>query len=66
MPVLFAIGLDGKPQVLNYAIEQSEQGDLIKADRVLYRAELLVGTGKAQRKLELRNNEIHRRERGGR
>lgn len=61
MPILYALE-GGEQQVLNYAL----RGDTIVADRVLRRAALVVGSGGAERRLEIENRSPARREEGGR
>lgn len=61
MPILYAVE-GGEQQVLNYAL----RGDTIVADRVLRRAALVVGSGGAERKLEIENRSPFRQEEGGR
>lgn len=60
MPILYALE-NGEQQVLNYAL----RGDTIVADRVLRRAALVVGSGGAERRLEIENRSPARREEGG-
>jgi P-type conjugative transfer protein TrbG len=60
MPILYALE-GGEQQVLNYAL----RGDTIVADRVLRRAALVVGSGGAERRLEIENRSPARREEGG-
>ena len=49
LPVLVAIGPDGKPEMINYRVK----GNTYIADRLFDRAELVLGKGKKAQKVEI-------------
>ncbi|HEX4305984.1 MAG TPA: TrbG/VirB9 family P-type conjugative transfer protein, partial [Solirubrobacterales bacterium] len=51
MPVLFAVAADGKSELLNYAVAAG--GRVLVADRVLEKAQLVLGSGAHQLRLTL-------------
>ena len=48
-PVLVVIGLEGKPEMVNYRV----RGDLYIVDRLFERGALLLGVGKKQKRVEI-------------
>jgi type IV secretion system protein VirB9 len=49
LPVLVALGADGKPEMVNYRVK----GNTYVADRLFDRAELVLGNGKKAQKVEI-------------
>ena len=49
LPVLVAIGPDGKPEMVNYRVN----GNTYIADRLFDRAELVLGNGMKAQKMEI-------------
>ena len=62
MPVLYALTDDGTRELVNSVPRPDPNGDYLIADRVLKRGVLVLRDGKRERKLDLINLALHRRE----